>query len=198
MISALVLAAGQASRMGQPKQLLPIAGTSLVRRAVETALGSPVGEVVVVVGRSADEVEHELQGLAARVVRNDRFAEGMSTSLRAGVGALAPHSEAVIVLLADQVLLSTDVVASIVTRYQASRAPLVIPVYGGQRGNPVLFASHLYTELLTVEGDAGARSVVAKHLGDAELVTFDDSKLQMDVDTWDEYQAAKAAVEDRR
>jgi molybdenum cofactor cytidylyltransferase len=195
MISALVLAAGKASRMGQPKQLLRIGGTSLVRRAVDTALGSPVGEVVVVTGQSADEVERELQGMPVRVVRNDRFAEGMSTSLRAGVGALSADSKAAVVLLADQVLLSPDVISKIVMRFESSGAPVVIPIYGGQRGNPVLFASRLYAELLGAEGDAGARSVVARHLAEAELVAFDDPSLQMDVDTWEEYQSAKLLLE---
>jgi molybdenum cofactor cytidylyltransferase len=102
----------------------------------------------------------------------------------------------VVVLLADQVLLSSDVLASIVSSYQASGAPLVVPIYGGQRGNPVLFSRQLYAELLAVEGDAGARSVVAQHLRDAETVAFADASLQMDVDTWDDYQQAKAALED--
>ncbi len=195
MISAVVLAAGLASRMGRPKQLLRLGGETLVRRAVATALAAPVDEVVVVIGSAADQVQAELRTLPVRLVLNPRYAEGMATSLRAGVQALAPDSEAVVILLADQPLLRPEVVAALVERYRADRPPLVVPTYAGQRGNPVLFARALYPELLEAQGDAGARAIVARHLHEAAVVSFEDARLQTDVDTWEEYQALKAALE---
>ena len=198
MISAVVLAAGLASRMGRPKQLLRIGGESLVRRAARTALASPVQEVVVVVGAAAEEVRNEIADLPLRVVVNPRFADGMATSLRAGVAALAPESEAVIVLLADQPLLTREVLEALVRRFRETAAPLVVPRYGGQRGNPVLLARALYPELGEVSGDAGAREVVAQHIHEAAFVDVPDARAQRDVDTWEEFEDVKALAEGQR
>lgn len=195
MISALVLAAGRATRMGQPKQLLRIAGETLVHRAARTALSAGVDDVVVVVGNAAEEVCADLADLPLRTILNPDYADGMATSLRAGVRALAADSEAVVVLLADQPLLESRIVAALVERFRRSDAPLVVPLYAGRRGNPVLFARALYGELAQVSGDAGARELVAAHLAEAAQVELDEPAAQMDVDTWEEYEWVKALVE---
>jgi molybdenum cofactor cytidylyltransferase len=195
MISAVVLAAGLASRMGRPKQLLRIGGETLVRRAARTALAAGVDETIVVIGAAADEVGAELADLQVRAVVNPRYAEGQSTSLRAGIQALSPWSEAVVVLLVDQPLLRSEVVAGLISTFRHTGAPLVRPLYAGRRGNPVLFAAALYPELASVQGDAGARDVVRRHEAQAALVPFEDAHAQLDVDTWQEYEAVRALAE---
>ena len=181
--------------MGTPKQLLPIGGQSLVRRAASTALASGADDVVVVIGQAADEVEHELRGLAVRSVRNERFAEGQATSLNAAVRALSPETSAAIVVLVDQPLLTAMHVSAVIERYRIDRPPLVLPIYSGRRGNPVLFDRTLFPELLAIEGDQGARDVIARHWNEAALVELGDAESQRDVDTWDEYLAMKALLE---
>ena len=195
MLAALVLAAGRASRMGQPKQLLTLGGETLVRRAARTALASPVDEVLVVVGNAAEAVGAELADLAVRLVPNPLFADGLSTSLVAGVRALAPQTQAVVILLADQPLLTPDVIGGLVARYHETRAPLVAPRYAGQRGNPVLFDRALFPELLAATGDEGAREAVRRHAAEAAWVDFADARAQLDVDTWGEYERVKALLE---
>ena len=178
--------------MGTPKQLLEINGQTLVRRAATTALSSQVDEVIVVVGGAADQVRASLEGLPVRSVLNPDFVEGMSTSLRVGVQSLQAESQAVLVLLADQALLRPEVLNALVERYLESGAPIVLPSYAGTPGNPVLLDHSLFPELLAVQGDAGAREVVRRHLGEAVIVPFADANLQLDVDTWDEYQTARS------
>jgi molybdenum cofactor cytidylyltransferase len=186
-----VLAAGVGSRMGRPKQLLMLHGETLVHRAARTAIEAGLDDVVVVIGQAADEVERALSFLPVRIVRNTRYLEGMSTSLRSGLEGLGRDWRAVVVMLGDQPLLSPEIVRSIAAAYVSSAAPLVVPVFAGRRGNPVLFDRSLLPELLAVEGDAGARDVVWRHALEAVEVPFEDAQAQFDLDTPDDYEAAR-------
>src|SRR4051794_2130498 len=138
-VTAIVLAAGTSSRMGQPKQLLPFEGKSLVRRAAEAAVGSKTRQTIVVTGAASQQVDAELAGLAVMLVHNDQYAEGMSTSLRAGLRAVRPEVDAVVVLLADQPLITSEIINGLIELYQQTSAKIVRPRYDGQPGNPVLW-----------------------------------------------------------
>ncbi|MBN1660018.1 MAG: nucleotidyltransferase family protein [Anaerolineae bacterium] len=188
-VAAVVLAAGGSSRMGELKQLLPVDGRPMVRRAVEAACDAGLAQVVVVVGAGAPAVTTALEGLDVDVVRNDDWAEGMSTSLRAGLAALAPEIGATFVVLADQPGLSGNLLRRLVSRYKASGAPIVVPYYGGQRGNPVLFGRRFFAELARVEGDRGGRVILARHGDEVEAVDVDDVAVVRDVDTRQDYAA---------
>src|SRR5581483_4820969 len=166
-------------------------------RAATTALASPVDEVVVVLGGAAEAVQAELADLPLRTVVNPRYADGLAGSLRVGVEGLAPDSEAVVVLLGDQPLMRRDVIVALIERFRHGDVLLVVPVYAGTRGNPVLFGRALYPELCAQEGDTGARAVIRRHLGRAALVEFADATPQLDVDTWEDYEAVRALVERR-
>lgn len=189
MIVAIVLAAGQSTRMGRPKVLLRLGGRALVRAVVEALEAAALDEVVVVVGPEQAAVASELAGTRARIVPNPEYARGQSTSLRAGVRALSPAVEAALIALADQPLLGPDVVRALVERYRATRAPVVQPVYAGRPGNPVLFDRSLFAELLAVTGDVGGREVVARHRDELVRVEFADERPGRDVDTPAEYEA---------
>jgi len=117
-ITAILLAAGSSSRMGQPKQLLTYEGKSLVRRAAEAAVASRARQVLVVTGAASQRVDAELAGLAVMLVHNDDYAEGMSTSLRAGLKAVRPEVDAVVVMLADQPFVDTSVIDSLIDLYE--------------------------------------------------------------------------------
>jgi molybdenum cofactor cytidylyltransferase len=186
-VAAVVLAAGGSSRMGEVKQLLPVDGRPMVRRAVEAVCNAGLAQVVVVVGASAPAVTAALDGLEIDVVRNDDWAEGMSTSLRAGLAALGPEVGAAFVVLADQPGLSGDLLRLLLSRYRTSRAPIIVPYYQGQRGNPVLFDRCLFAELAGVEGDRGGRLVVERHADRVEVVDVDDAAVVRDVDTRQDY-----------
>jgi molybdenum cofactor cytidylyltransferase len=194
MIAAVLLAAGQSSRMGQHKLLLPLLGKPLVLHAVESVLASEVEETLVVVGHRAEAVREALAGQPVRIIENPDYAQGQSTSLRAGVVALAPETEAVVILLGDQPLLSADLLNALIAAWKRSNRPIVAPVYEGQRGNPVLFSRMLFPELLQVSGDQGGREVVQRHANEVALLPMADPAAALDVDTWPEYQALLARL----
>ncbi len=115
----------------------------------------------------------------------------MSTSVRAGIRALKPEIQAALLVLADQPALSPDLLQAMVARYYATGARLVAPYHEGRRGNPVLFDSDLFPELLSIEGDQGARAVIARHKDAVVQVEIEDSKAFMDVDTHQDYEAMR-------
>lgn len=196
MIGLVVLAAGLASRMGLPKLLLPVQGRSLVRFTVGRLLESPVQATAVVLGAHADLLRDELADLPVTLVVNERYAEGLSTSLRAGLAALPSEVEAVVFALADQPLASAEVVHALVERYAATGRPIVYPTYGGQQGTPVLFARPLFAEIQALSGDVGARQIIRRHPEAAQEVPFPSTEPLRDVDTWEDYEAARRALGD--
>ncbi len=173
--------------MGRPKQLLDWGGRPLVRVAAEHALAAQVERVVVVVGAAREQVVAALAGLPLEIVVNADYAAGQSTSLRAGIGALPPEIAAALVLLGDQPFVTPSILNTLIAAWRASAAPIVAPIYRGQRGNPVLFSRALFPDLLAVEGDQGARGVLAANRDLIEGVPFDDDAPLADIDTPEEY-----------
>jgi molybdenum cofactor cytidylyltransferase len=190
-VAAVVLAAGGASRMGELKQLLPVGGQPMVRRATEAVCAAGLAQVVVVVGAQAEAVTAALAGLPLDVVVNEAWAEGLSSSLRAGLGALRPEIQATLVILADQPALTPGLLRTLVDRYRATGAPLVVPFFQGRRGNPVLVDRRLFAEMQTIKGDRGARVLLARYQDALERVEIDDPAVVNDVDTPEEYERAK-------
>jgi molybdenum cofactor cytidylyltransferase len=195
VIAAIVLAAGASTRMGRQKLTLPMAdGRALVRLAVEQVLAAGLDETVVVLGGDAEAVSAVLAGLPVRTVANPRYAEGQSTSLRAGLDALRPGTEAVVIALGDQPLPDPGVVRRLVAAFRETGRPIVVPVYRDGRGNPVLFGSALFGELRAVTGDQGGRGVIA---GDPDRVAEVpvDAPMPTDIDTPQDYEAARRGGE---
>jgi molybdenum cofactor cytidylyltransferase len=191
MIAVIVLAAGASTRMGRQKLTLPLAdGRPLVRAAVEHVLAGDLDDVVVVLGREAEAVASALRGLPIRTVMNPRYAEGQSTSLRAGLDALAQGTEAAIVALGDQPLPHPRLLRQLVEAFRTSGRPIVAPVYRDGRGNPVLFASSVFDELRRVEGDRGGRPVIARDPERVAEVPV-DAPMPADIDTPEDYEAAR-------
>jgi molybdenum cofactor cytidylyltransferase len=189
MIAGLVLAAGLSRRMAQPKLLLPVeGGKPLVRLTVERVLAADLDEVIVVLGAEADAVAAALGGLAVRTVINPRPAEGQSTSLRVGLDALAPGTEAVVVGLGDQPLPDPSLIGRMVATYRETGRPIVVPRYRDGRGNPVLFAASLLDEVRALAGDQGGRAVIARDPERVAEVAV-DAPMPPDVDTPDDYAA---------
>jgi molybdenum cofactor cytidylyltransferase len=193
VISAVVLAAGLSRRMGKPKLLLKLGGWPVIRQVVTLVQAAGVDDVVVVVGHEKESIREALSGLPVRFAENPTPEAGLAGSIRAGLGALAPATEAVLIALGDQPSLPPDVIPRLVQTYRETSRPVVAPLYQGAQGNPVLFAASVFAELAALSGDRGARSVVEKDPGRVATVPF-DLPMPPDLDTPEEYEALKSAL----
>lgn len=185
-VSGVLLAAGRSSRMGRPKQLLTWHGAPLVRHAAQTALNAQLSDVIVVIGAEALNVRAALADLPVRIVQNDCYAEGQAASIRAGVAALAPDAEAVMIMLVDQPLLQAATIDQLIAAWQPPWL-IVAPQHTGQRGHPVLFARPLFDALRAITGDLGARNVIKAHADVLKVVEVADAGVVIDIDTPEMY-----------
>ncbi len=185
-ISAVLLAAGAGSRFGGGKLLAPIRGRPLIEVTLSGLHGAPVDEIIVVVGKDAEEVRSICEPYGARVGENPDWARGMSTSVRVGLLDCAPQTRAAVVALADQPLVGAEAIARLVEAFEDG-AKVAVATYGGEPRNPVLFVREVWPLLLReLSGDKGARTVLMRH---PELVTevpCDDVADPADVDTVDD------------
>lgn len=187
-VAAIVLAAGRGTRFGrEPKLLARLGGKPLVRRVVEAAVGSTADPVIVVTGHRADEIEASLQGLPIHIIRNASFAEGLSTSLKAGFVALPEKVKAAVILLGDMPLIDVGLIDTLVNRWRETGQPAaLVPTLNGKRGNPVVLSRELETMVNELSGDVGAGPGLRGRAGVVEWPTTDPAILQ-DVDTADEF-----------
>ncbi|HEY1614649.1 MAG TPA: nucleotidyltransferase family protein [Rhizomicrobium sp.] len=163
-VTAIVLAAGLSSRMGSNKLLAVANGRSVLRSAVETALCSDVGRVLVVTGNQADDVRQTLDGLPVAFVHNADFRQGLSTSLRSGIRALPDSTEAALILLGDMPGITPATLDRLIAAYAPQEGRCIcVPVHDGIRGNPVLWDRRFFAEMAAIGGDKGARHLMAKY-----------------------------------
>ena len=182
-VSAVVLAAGAGSRFGGGKLLAPFGGGTLMEATLEGLRGAPVDETIVVVGKEGERLKALGTAHGARVVENRDWAEGMSTSVRAGLRACSPRSRAAVVVLADQPLVGAGAVERLVEVFEGG-ARIAVATYGGEARNPALFRRDVWPLLeREMSGDRGARSVIARHPGLVTEVPCDDVADPADVDT---------------
>src|SRR5215469_5437145 len=143
-VAAVVLAAGMSRRMGTPKQLLRIDGKIVLERTLENVRKSGVDEIVLVLGFAADAVEKEISTQGIKVVRNDGYEQGMGTSLRAGIAAVNAGTQAALTVLADQPFVQAATLDKLIEHYRTKKAQIVIPLFRGFRGNPVLLDCSIF------------------------------------------------------
>src|SRR5208283_4048994 len=182
-VSAVVLAAGMSTRMGSVKQLLRLGEKTLLETVLDTLRASQIGEMVVVLGGSAQLIQQQIKLDDARVVINKEHEQGMGTSLRAGVSAVDSSSDAALIVLADQPFLRPETIDHLIDCYRAQSHPAVIPVYKGHRGNPALLDRSLFPEVMTLSGDVGFRAILSRHTEEILRVPVDDVGVLIDVDT---------------
>jgi molybdenum cofactor cytidylyltransferase len=185
--AAIVLAAGGATRFGQPKLLLPWSGTTLLGQVVDRALAAgSIDEVIVVVGCEGERVAAAVSDRPVRVVVNEAWAEGQSSSVRAGLAALPTGVSAALFLLGDQPEVTPEVIEALVQRHRQTLAPIVVPSYRGQRNNPVLFDRAAFAEMGRLRGDVGGRVLIERFQQSVERVAF-DAPPPFDIDTPEDY-----------
>jgi len=173
--------------MGQPKQLLKFRGTSLLRRAIDTALAVPADQVIVVLGFAAEALLPECEATSATVVLNDQWTEGVSTSLRGGLAAVSSEARGVFIYPADMPLVTPEALRELAHRQQVSGRPAAMTEAGGVRGVPVFITRSLFPALMIQEGDVGGAQYLRAHPESVEAVHFDDADLVRDVDRPEDY-----------
>ena len=183
MIAALILAAGESSRMGSPKATLVYRDRAFLELIVETVREGGLDRIVVVLGHQAEVIRRQVKIEPAQVVVNPNYRFGQTSSLQAGLRALVGDDpEAILLCLVDHPAISADSVRRILAGFRESAVPVVIPSYRGRRGHPVLIGRQLFGELLALTCEAGANSVVRKYRAATKLVEVDDEGVVIDVD----------------
>ncbi|PWC83656.1 molybdopterin-binding/glycosyltransferase family 2 protein [Azospirillum sp. TSO5] len=186
-VTALVLAAGRSSRMGPTNKLLAeVNGAPLVARAVDAALASQAANVIVVTGHQGESVARALADRPVTFVHNPAFAEGLSSSLRAGLAAVPSESDAVVVCLGDMPRVASAVIDRLIAAYSPVEGRAIcIPTTHGKQGNPVLWDRAFFTDMAALTGDAGAKRLIGQHADRLCEVPVDDAGILYDVDTPD-------------
>ncbi len=195
-ISGLILGAGASSRFGQPKQLLPFRGTTLlgwVIRQAERADG--LDEVIVVLGRAADEIRGRVNFGNAKVVDNPVFGEGCASSYRAGITATSPDSAAIMIILGDQPGVEPEIINGVAERWRQGDGQIVLASYQGRKGHPMLFAKPMFDHLKGLHGDKAAWKLVDRNPDLLREVSF-DRPFPEDIDTQEDFE--RIAQQDAR
>jgi molybdenum cofactor cytidylyltransferase len=187
-VGGILLAAGESRRMGRNKLLLPLAGEPLVRRACRRGLASGLDPLIVVLGHESERVQEALTGLDCRLVLNADLGGPMSGSLHRGLKALPAATEAAVVMLADMVNVTEQMLRAILLSAQTSPALLVCSRYAGTLAPPVLFRRTLFDELYASTGEGCGRAVVEHHREHALYIDWPGTAL-VDVDTPEEFAA---------
>ena len=171
MLAAVILAAGESRRMGSPKALLPHQGRPFLRHLLDITRHPKIGLTRVVLGANAEEILSRLELDPAIVVINENWSEGQLSSIHAALRSLpAGATDGMVLCLVDHPLISANLINELIEQFYATGKPIVVPMYQGRRGHPVIFSSTLYAELLAAPLDIGARAVVRAHASEVHEV----------------------------
>ena len=188
LVSAILMAAGKSERMGQNKLLLPFGGRTVIQRTLDSLIASRAGEVIVVLGSRAKEINQSIGGRRALVVLNPNFAQGMSTSLITGLGIVSSQARFVMVALGDQPLITPRVYNQLIEAALGTDKGIILPVYKGERGNPIVISTRYRAEMLKQTGDVGGRELLKAHPEDVLEVLVDCEGVVVNINTEEEYE----------
>lgn len=187
-IGLIILAAGASTRMGSPKQLLVFDGKSLIRHSVQQALASKCFPVVVVLGANKELIKLELDDLPVFVAENPHWQDGMASSIQCGIEMLLtvhPGIQAAIIMLCDQPYVNTLFINNLLNTFEKKPQPVVASFYGNEYGVPALFRKDLFSELLALQGNAGAKKLMQQYKNEVVPVVFPEGLI--DIDTPEDY-----------
>jgi molybdenum cofactor cytidylyltransferase len=182
-IAGIVLAAGRSSRLAPRNKLLElVGGEPMIRRVAASVLESGVSSVIVVTGNEADYIVDALNGLDVTIVTNPSYADGLSTSLKAGLEAVSPTADGALICLGDMPEVEIPVIHALLAAFTGPAA-ICVPVHRGQRGNPVLWGSSYFAEMMSLTGDVGAKPLMARHANHLIEVEVATDSIFEDVDS---------------
>ncbi len=189
-VSAVLLAAGESSRMGEPKLLLPFGDGTVLSRTVDNVLGCNVDEVIVVLGANAEKTSEAITEKPVKIVFNPDYSQGMSTSLISGLKYVSDKALRVMVALCDQPLIEKDTYNKLIKESINSSKGITVPLYKARRGNPIIFAIGYREEMLQLKGDVGGRELLQRHPEDVYEVAVDSGSIYINLNTMDDYNSA--------
>jgi molybdenum cofactor cytidylyltransferase len=182
-IAGIVLAAGRSARMAPRNKLLaPIGGMPMIRRVTASVLESGVSSVIVVTGYEAGRIVQALNRLDVTIVTNPSYADGLSTSLKAGLEAVSPTADGALICLGDMPEIESPVIHALLAAF-TGRDAICVPVHRGRRGNPVLWGRNYFAEMMALAGDAGAKPLMARHANRLIEVEVATDSIFEDVDS---------------
>lgn len=194
MICAVVTAAGRSRRMGTQKLLLPFGDTTVIGHVVDELLRSVMDQVYVVVGHQPERITAELSGRAVSIVANPDYDSGMLSSVRCGLGALKPECEAILVALGDQPAVTAELVDAMAESFATVKQRILVPVYRGRRGHPLLFSTDYRREILTGYDDLGLRGLLRTHADDVFELPVPTAAVLSDIDYPEDYRRERASL----
>src|SRR5438128_1628366 len=190
MIVAVILSAGESSRMGRPKALLPIDGVRFIEKIVTSLQATRVGQIIAVLGHNAEEMRQKISDLPVSIVINSNYKQGQLSSLVAAIRSIQSSKNSVdgmLVHLVDHPYITAQLVDAMIERFYETKKLIVVPRYRGRRGHPVIFSSALFAEMLAAPVDQGAKAVVHAHRDETLEIDTGDQGVTIDIDTPDEY-----------
>jgi len=189
MTGAVILAAGGSSRIGQPKQLLPFRGKTLVRAVIDAACQAGCSPVVVVIGSNGEKIHPELTHANVMEVQNTNWQRGIGSSIRSGVKALTDHApdvEALVLLVCDQPAMNARVIEGLIATHETTKKEIVASSYADTVGVPALFDRFFFERLLSLGDEAGAKSIILQNPERVAQFTFPEGAI--DIDTWEDWE----------
>ena len=193
MISAVILAAGESRRMGKKnKLLLRIGSEAMLVKLVKAVCASDVAQILVVIGHEAEQIRLELNDFPLSFIHNYNFSKGITTSIKSGIKEVSKNSNGMLICLADMPYISTSEINKLIHAFVQNRIKgkklIVVPVFQGQRGNPVLFSSDFRNDILDYKEESGCKGVIINNSESVKEIEMDDDKMLLDVDNLDDYQ----------
>ncbi|MDQ2656807.1 MAG: nucleotidyltransferase family protein [Bacteroidota bacterium] len=188
MTGAIILAAGASTRMGQPKQLLDIHGTSLLQKAISAFAGARIDSIAVVLGYSHYHFRETVKSETADVIVNDDWQRGMGSSIKTGLRHLLeqkPDLDNVVIAVCDQPYLDSDLIESLLQTHDETGKPITASFYAGMPGVPALFDKSYFEKISSIADDVGAKKLIVENPSDVVLVPFPGG--DVDLDTMEDY-----------
>ena len=187
MVSAILLAAGESTRMGKPKLLLPFGNNTILQQTIDNLLKSKVDEVIVVVGHASQAMMKAIASRPVKIAINPIYQQGLSTSIVSGLNLIDDRTKAIMLALADQPLIDSATINRLIEESLGYDKGIFIPTYQSEKGHPVIFSTKYKEELLRLKGDIGGMQIIKKRPHDILKVTMDSKIINMDINTISDY-----------
>lgn len=187
MIWAMILAAGESKRMGKPKLLLPVGEKTMIETVIDRVIQSRAEKILVVLGSNREKIEKKIGNLSLEIAVNPDFKEGMLSSVQHGFHALPEDTQAVLIFLGDQPSIPTDVIDRVIDAFRETGKGIVLPVYKGERGHPVLIDMKYRHDVKNLNPEVGLRELVYGRPEDILEVKVDNAGILRDINDIEDY-----------